>query len=328
MNIRTHPVITSNQQPHKTNYISRFLREISSRAPLVNIVPVPERPQGLSIMMRVKDESDWIVPSVQSISTIADEIIIVDNGSKDGTYQMLEKFVSDSIIPVKIFSKPDLNHCAISNFALCQTRYRWIFRWDGDMVAHTTGNSNISSLKERIFALNQKCYYLIYLQHINLAGDIFHQDPDKLVHIEEYIHTYSGSARYIHPGKFEAIKFPKYYKPLFWYEPYSFHINVKPLRRMLLRYYWEDWMALKDYIEFPTLEAYVNEKIKNDFYTNSWKEAQLKLLYKKVKNYIPYNKKMFGEYPELLGPYLKDPKYLLQYRNGKIAGRDRIKDDN
>jgi glycosyltransferase involved in cell wall biosynthesis len=33
--------------------------------------------------MRVKDKVEWIKPSIQSIKGIADEIVIVDNGSTE-----------------------------------------------------------------------------------------------------------------------------------------------------------------------------------------------------------------------------------------------------
>ncbi len=68
------------------------------------------------------------------------------------------------------------------------------------MIGH-----DIINLRERLLSLNSKRYYLIYLRHINLSGDLFHQDPKEMVHIEEYIHSFSEKASYIHPGRFEAV---------------------------------------------------------------------------------------------------------------------------
>lgn len=316
------PSITFNQYPQKINYITRVLRSIFSNAHTFLGIASTNKPQGLSVMMRIKDEADWITASLESIMAIADEIVIVDNGSTDGTFKIIQEIASLHRGLIRIFNKPDLRQCDLSNFALEQTTFKWAFRWDGDMVAVTSGRNDISGLRERIFSLDNRRFYIIYLKLINLAGDLFHQDPTEMVHVEEYIHTYSTKARYIHPGRYEAVKFPKYYKPLFWYEPYSFHVNVKPGKRMLLRYFWEDWMEQKQYQKFPTLEDYVNERIESEFGTNSWKEAQTLCVQKVCHNFIRYNPEILSPYPELLLPYLENMKYRLKYKNGKIVGRD------
>ena len=314
--------VTANQYPQRQNHLSRLIRAGLSILPRLGIIAPSIRPLGLSVIMRVKDEKDWVATSVQSIKEIADEIVIVDNGSTDGTYEILEEMASRENGFIKLWQRSELDHCSLSNFALDQTRFRWIFRWDGDMVAHTSGEYAISRLRERLLALDSRCYNLVYLRHINLSGDLFHQDPKEMVHIEEYIHTFSPVAQYVHPGRFEAIKVPKYYQVLFWYEPYSFHVNIKPANRMLLRYFWEDWMELKDYQRFPALEDYVNEKMESEFGTNSWEKAQTICLQRICQDHIRYDPEVFGPYPELLNPYLANPKYRLKYDNGKIVGRD------
>jgi len=109
---------------------------------------------------------------------------------------------------------------------------------------------------------------------------------------------------------------------LFWYEPYSFHVNIKLGRQMLLRYFWDAWLGLKDYKRFPTIEDYVNDKIEEAFGTKSWEEAQRICVQRACQNYIPYNPDLFGPYPDLLKAYLESPKYRLKYKDGKIVGRD------
>jgi glycosyltransferase involved in cell wall biosynthesis len=321
MSFKNLSTLSHNQRPEK-NYPSRIIRRIVSVAPFIRFVSSSKRPLGISVIMRVKDEADWIKVSVRSIKGLADEIIIVDNGSTDGTYNILKKLAAEEVGFIKLWYKPDLDMCALSNFALAQTTFRWVFRWDGDMVAHTSGQYSIHHLRERIFSLNSRRYYLIYLRHINLAGDLFHQDPQEMVHVEEYIHSFSDKARFVHPHRFETVKFPKYYIPLHWYEPYGFHINVKPAKRMLLRYFWEDWMQLKDYALYPTLEDYVNSMIKKEFSTNSWQAAQQFCVQKICQNFVPYDCENLSPYPDLLQPYLKVPRYRLKYEDGKLIGRD------
>jgi len=313
---------TVNQSPQRTNYFSRAFRSFTGFLPALGLYPAAlQRSQGISIYMRVKNERDWIAASIASIRGIADEVIVVDNGSTDGTYEILQDMVSIENGRLKLWQKPELHHGDLSNFALERTSFRWVFRWDGDMIAHTSGKHPIAKLRDRILALHPKRHYLIYLRHINLSGDLFHQDPREMLHIEEYIHTFSESARFVHPGRFEAVRFSFYYKPLFWYEPYVFHVNIKTAQRMLLRYFWEDWMELKDYIRYPTLEDYAAAHIEKEFGTTLMEEAQTLCVSRMLQNHIPFDPERFGSYPELLKPYLTQPKYLIQYENGRISGR-------
>jgi glycosyltransferase involved in cell wall biosynthesis len=319
---KTEGILTANQWPQNANYVSRFIRSCVSLLPVAGIYwDAPRRPLGISVYMRVKDERDWIAASVASVKGIADEIVIVDNGSSDGTYEILQELADAEKGLIKLFRKPELNYLDLSNFVLSKTSFRWILKWDGDFIARTTGIHDIAGLRKRILSLDSRRYYLIYLRHVNLAGDLFHQDPQEMVHIEEYVHTFSEAARFIHPGRYEAVKFPLYYKPLFWYEPYVFHVNVKPGRRMLLRYFWEEWMELKDYVRYPALEDYVVAHIEKEFGTASLEEAQSRCVAKILQNYIPYDEKRFGPYPAMLKPLMEKPAYRIEYRDGSIVGR-------
>lgn len=312
--------LSANQRPEK-KFLSRFVRGICQFAPLIGFVPSQDRQKGISFYMRVKDEASWIKASIASIESAADEIVVVDNGSTDGTFEILSKLENYNRDLIKLWRKPELDLCTLSNFALSQTNYSWAFRWDADMVAHTTGEFNIDRLRDRILSLDLRRFYIIYLMHINLAGDLFHQDPSEKIHIEEYVHSFSDQVKFIHPGRFEAVKFPKYYCPLFWYEPYSFHVNVMSSKKMLLRYYWEEWMEGKDYNRFPTLESYVASRIQNEFGTRSWDKAQAIVVRKVCKNFVRYNPQELSPYPELLKPHLENPKHRIVYKNGRIVER-------
>jgi hypothetical protein len=81
-------------------------------------------------------------------------------------------------------------------------------------------------------------------------------------------------------------------------------------------------MELKDYTKYPKLEDYVNEKIKDEFGTDSRAEAERLCVKRVCGNFIPYDPQIFGPYPDLLRPYLEKSKYKLIYENGKIIGRD------
>ncbi len=314
--------VTANQYPHGRNTISCRIRSLFSFAPVLGMVARPDRPDGISVIMRVKDEKDWIEPSIASIKMIADEIIVVDHGSTDGTFQTIERIRSEKENLIKLSQRPELDFCSLSNHALEQAGYRWVLNWDGDMVAHTSGESDVRQLRERVLSLDSRRFFVIYLRLINLAGDLFHQDPEEMVHIEEYIHTFSEQARFIHTGRFEAVRFPRYYKPLFWYEPYAFHVNVKPARKMLFRYFWNAWLSLEDHQNYEGFEAYVKGHIGREFGTGSWEEAQRLCVERVCRNFISYDTGKMGSYPDLLLPHVENSRYRLRFENGRVVGRD------
>jgi len=315
---------TANQYPHLINRGSRMIRRFASYLPALPFQTVhsSNKPQGISVYMRIKDERDWIETSIASITGIADEIVAMDNGSTDGTWEILQDLASKRKGQMICAQAADLRHAELSNAALDRTTFRWVFRFDGDMVAHTSGPHDIARLRTRILNLPTNRFFVIYLRHVNLSGDLFHQDPQEQVHIEEYIHTFSANARFVHPGRFEAVRFPLYYRPLFWYEPYVFHVNIKPARRMLLRRFWEEWMEMKEYDRYPTLESYVKDWIRDALGTADMEEAEALLVRQVFQDHIPFDPEKFGHYPDLLKPHIEFSTYrLLTDTEGQITDR-------
>jgi glycosyltransferase involved in cell wall biosynthesis len=110
--------------------------------------------EGISCVMRVKDEADWVRLSIISILEFADEIIFVDNGSSDGTLELVRALKSDAgIEKLKIFTFPEIDGVKIKthmlyNFAFAQATRTWVFKWDGDFIARTDQLYSIMELKE------------------------------------------------------------------------------------------------------------------------------------------------------------------------------------
>jgi len=301
-----------------------MIRNILSYAPLFRIVTKPaDYKKGISAYMRVKNEEDWIKYSLISIKDFVDEIIVGDNGSTDNTLQIINGLI-DQGLNIKLFDCSHMKMREMSEFILEKTSYSYAVRWDSDMVARTDGDFSITKLRKNILNIRKDKYYLFYISHIRLTGDLFHQDPNMLIDREEYIHTNSDKLCFVHPHKYEAIKSPKYYKVLIVPEIYSFHFDIKSSYRMLLRNYWIDWMEMKDYETFPDLESFVTYKIKQENKYDCIEAAAKNYVVEYCKKLIPFDKNKYGDYPSILKDQLLNPKYKIIYSNGKIIGRNDV----
>ena len=295
-----------------------------SYAPKLGLVNMPNRPPGISVFVRVRDEADWIALSLTSLQGFADQIVVVDNGSSDATPELVHEVAETSTVPIELYVEPDLGLTELSNFALDRARFSWAFKWDGDFVGQTSGEHALPTLRERILALDSRRFYAIYLRLVNLAGDLDHQDARERVHIEEYIHTKSPSARFVHEAAFEAIRFPKYYASLFWYEPYVFHVNIKPARRLFLRPFWDEWLRTREFESFPNLQDFARSRLRETYGVDSWDDAQQLFFREYGAHLIPYDTRVGGEPPELLQTAARDPKYRLIHEGGRIVGRNDV----
>ena len=122
--------------------------------------------EGVSFLIRARDEISNIEICIQSIADIADEIIYVDHLSKDGTYEKalelsriycnLRVFRYDREIPKagtnyrKNIEKIGNTIAQYYNFCLTKATRTCILKWDADFVA------NKKNLSEMIGAANLK----------------------------------------------------------------------------------------------------------------------------------------------------------------------------
>ena len=302
--------------------VKRIIRFFFSFSPLLGLVEKPPyRDNGISVFIRLKDEEDWIRYSILSIKNFADEIIVGDNGSEDKSVEIVEELINEGF-NIKLYKCPEMKINELTDFLLKKTKFRWVMKWDADFVARTTGKFSIINLRKKLMNMDSTRYYLVMITHICLTGDIFHQNPNELTHTEEYIYTNSDHLTFIHPGECESLKSPKYYTVIKLKGYYSFHFDIKSSDRMLERKYWFDWMGLKDYKSFPTLQSYVEYRVKDENKFESMEKAKLNHVIEYCKKLVPYDHKKFGEYPVIIKEMISQPRYRVVYKNGIIIGRN------
>lgn len=301
-------------------------RTLLSYLPYTGLISKPtSRPQGISAIVRVKNVVDWVETSILSIKDFADEIVVVDNGSTDGTLEILHKLVSEVTLNLRVYSCPDLNLAEVGNVGFALTRYSWILRWDADFIARTEGEFDIKNLKRYIFSLDPRRYYGVFLSFVELAGDLEHHRSVWTHRSEDYLHTCSPRLHWVinrarNGTVLERLKVPYYYKAIVTNGFYFFHVNVWPKKGLFERYLWMDWMKEQDFKKFPTLESYILYRKKKEGEEN-FRIAEENFFREYLSHLLPYKREKFGEYPSLLEKLRSKSRYKIIYESGKIVGR-------
>lgn len=279
---------------------------------------IPHRKEGISVMMRVKNEESWIGLSLESLSSFADEVIIVDNGSTDNTIREIEKVVP--ILPFKVIIEKNSSHdiCEISNRALALTSFRWIVRWDGDFIAYTSGERNIIGLRKYLLSLDKHIFYHIYPVLVNFSYDLFHIRKGRDLHSEGYIHTFHPSLRYVKRGAYEVLKVPLFYRVKRIFDIYFVHVgNAKSIEKLLYRYYWLSWIRCKKRRKACSIIDFIRTKAKEVWGTENLKDIIQEIFLEQQPYLQKYQVEIYGDYPQLLKPELNNQKYRIVYRDGK-----------
>lgn len=286
-----------------------------------------KRENGISVMIRVRDEKDWIAKSLLSLNGFADEVVIVNNNSIDRTLTEIEQVKKQLKYKLIVEDETSDDICKVSNHALFLTSFHWIFRWDSDFIAHTSGNQNIKYLRNYLLSLNPKKHYLIFPLTFSFAGDLFHVKTGKETNSEGYIHTWHPQLKYVIKGKYEVLRVPFFYKIKRLSEIYFIHIGTaKTIKKLLYRFFWFPWK--KELDKYPAIDDYIthiSHKKWNDL-------SPEKIAIQKFRDLIlpirKYNTKEFGEYPQIMKDEVISPAFRIIYKDNEPFSRTDFKNYN
>lgn len=325
--------------------IAEWVRGIGSLAPVIGLVARPEpRPNGISAVVRVKGEEEWIEPCLLSIRDFADEILVLNNEASAETQKALDRVRDVLRELLRLEHCPALDLFQLSNLGLDKARFRWVIRWDADFVAHTSGKGDILNLRRYLLALDPRRYYLVYVPAAEVAGDLFHQFPDLRFRVDGQVHTASRWTRYVpvrrvlnmsalaSPDRVlragsvlqithESLKVPRWYQVLRWEDIAYFHVNVKSGRHMLLRHFWFEWLNSAVREPAVPMEEYVRQRVRHGWGASGLAEAERLYVAEYCRRLVPFDGARCGPYPELLLPHLRQPRYRIEYQDGVIVGR-------
>lgn len=324
---------------------ARFARALASWAPVVGLAPSPPgRPNGISAMVRVRGDEEWIEPCLRSIRSLADEIVLLDNGASADTRAAIAR-VGQALGPalrVLDCARDDL--IVLSNRGLAACRFRWVIRWDADFVAHTDGPYAIDRLRDFLLGLSPRRYFLIEICAAEAAGDLHHQFPDMRNRCDGQAAVWSPALRYVmvqrtvpvgrlaahdrflRPGDsvrraLETLRSPRHYRVLRWRAPAYLHVNVKSGRHLLLRHFWFEWLDATASGAAIGWEDYVTRRVAREWGCADLAAAERRYLAAYCRGLVPYDPARSGPYPALLKPHLESPRYRVEYRDGAITGR-------
>ena len=306
---------------HKYTKAQNLRYFLSIPANLVQLfIPTLKLKNGISVMIRAKDEEEWIAKSLLSLNEFADEVVVVNNNSTDRTLTEIEQVKKQLNYKLIVEDEQSDDICKVSNHALSLTSYRWIFRWDSDFIAYTSDNRNIKLLREYLLSLNPKKHYLIFPLTFSFAGDLFHVKTGKETNSEGYVHTSHPKLRYVKKGKFESLQFPFFFKIKRLKEIYFVHIgSAKSLNKLLYRFFWLFWLKERD--KFATIDEYIDYISKEKWNGLSPEKIAIQKFKDLILPIRKYDIKEFGEYPEIMKEEVANPSYKIIYKNRKPFSR-------
>jgi len=179
---------------------------------------------GTSAMLRVKNEEAKIEYCLRSILTAFDEIVVVDNESKDKTLDIVRKIKeeTDREDKIKIFSYPfKIARCGSEhwntpensvhslvyyyNWALSQCSHRYVCKWDGDMVLREEALESFKIFLQRIQSQTTKCWIVPgQTLYRDLAGNYYLAKGE--INGEVRVFPYGFNPRYHKAEHWEVLK--------------------------------------------------------------------------------------------------------------------------
>jgi len=137
------------------------------------------RKHGLSAIMRIKNDENWIFYAIVSILEHVDEIIVVLQNCTDNTEEIVRGIKSDKIkiyyYPFDSFPSSEnhinylknsvFNRAYYYNFALSLSSYSYAWKWDGD---HAAFEDRVKEIRE-IVDSNQ--YDIIHYKGYDIYGE-------------------------------------------------------------------------------------------------------------------------------------------------------------
>ncbi len=285
--------------------------------------------KGITAVISAKDEAYLIPFCLKSLIGVADQIVCIDNGSKDGTLRAMEKFKEEfgGQAEVDVISMPGALLGDCRNAGVRAARYQWHLRWDADMISKTSGEDNMIHFREKVLKVNKPTSF--QLPRTNLIGDLSHTHKKNPVidQGEPFLIWLTRDVFYKEYGKFDAIKIPFYHQRKKEKRSYIFHCQgIKSVDNLIHRFHYFTWRELVNSGKPNRYSAWLNDfeafkKERNLYLFGTNDEITLAWRYYRqlATHYIKYNPQKYGDYPPVLKEAIEKDylRFKVIYRDGK-----------
>lgn len=277
---------------------------------------------GISVLIAAQNEERLIQASVESYLGFADEIIVVTNGSTDRTPEICARLEKEYADVVRFFDRPEFPDLPQNrSFALSKARYRWIAKFDGDFVAYTAADGDLSllHLRDRILRTPPVWPTLFELRLVNLYRTVGQCGIDR--EWRDRSNSTSERGKYIAPiytkmpkiflntrfltfrrvGRWEIVPHTRFYRKMRTRHPAIFHITLKSDEDLFRRSERTNWRELGHFDEYPTLDSYIRDFVLAKKYRCGYYEAIMRYIRDEVTPYLQdYDPNIHYPYPYVL----------------------------
>ncbi|MBI5358404.1 glycosyltransferase [Candidatus Amesbacteria bacterium] len=154
----------------------------------------------ISAHMVVKNEDKWIWYSLMSVLDYVDEIMVWDTGSIDKTVEIIKSIDNPKIKFRQRLVSNAQDLTSARQVMLSATKADWLMILDGDEIWPE------KALVESISKLDNSLNFLVN-KFWNLAGDVYHYQPDNAGKYRIGKHTGHLTIRFINLNKYKNLKY-------------------------------------------------------------------------------------------------------------------------
>jgi glycosyltransferase involved in cell wall biosynthesis len=303
------------------------------------------RKPGISVLLAAQDEQYVLALSIRSFLELGDEVIVVDNGSRDQSPQIARALAERHPDRVRFFDRPDLVDLHQNRaFALSQARYEWVVRADSDYVCYTDGPLAVQELRRFVLSVRRSVQpAALWVPQVNVFGDFLHTgraltgsaaaNPERQYVLDvisppmpRLYQTFPGFA-FVRRGRRETTRWLGVMQAFTWPQPIWMHCTIKSDLNLFRRSERTNWRQLGDYARFPTLDHYIHSIVRDRYGTSDLAEASQTYMQRHILPHLErYDLRGRYPYPRLVAEQIaRNPIFQIQpLGNGETGGVPRL----